>query len=154
MSEPGKLEPAVAHRQGRLPEGDPPGQVARIAPWFAFLGGAAAWALHLVIAYALVEVACRSDRLAGSLLGLDTAHALGLALTLVAAVTAFGAASVAWSMTKDGIPLDPVDQTGAPEAIGRRRFMAYAGVVMNGLFLLAIVMGGLPFLVLRACSGA
>ena len=125
-----------------------------LAPWFAFLGGAAAWAIHLVVAYVIVEIACRTDRLDGAILGLATAHALGLALTFVAAVAAFGAAAVAWSMTKDGMPMDPVDASGAPEAIGRRRFMSYAGVVMNGLFLLAIVMGGLSFLFLRACSSA
>jgi hypothetical protein len=68
-------------------------------------------------------------------------------------VAALGAAAVAWSMAENGIPSDPVDEPGAPEAFGRRRFIAYVGVVMNGLFLLAIIMGGLPFLFLRACGG-
>jgi len=153
MRDQAKLDPATAHRQGRWPEGTAPGLAASIAPWFALLGGGAAWALHLVIGYALVEIACHSDRLAGTTFGLGTGHALGLALTVVAAVTALGAAGVAWAMAGDGIPMDPVDDAGAPEALGRRRFIAYVGVVMNGLFLLAIVLAGLPFLFLSMCGG-
>ncbi len=153
MTDPAKLDPAIAHRQGRWPEGRPPGIVASVAPWYALLGGGAAWAFHLMVAYALVEIACNSDRLVGTTFGLPNAHVLGLALTLVAAVTAFGAASVAWAMAGGAIPTDPVDDAGAPEALGRRRFVAYFGVVMNGLFLLAIVMAGLAFVFLRACTG-
>ena len=153
MADPAKLDPATAHRRGRWPEGSPPGVVARVAPWYALLGGGAAWAAQLVVGYVLTEIACHTDRLAGTTLGLGNVHALGLALTVIAAVVAFGAASVAWAMAGGPIPSDPVDDVGAPEALGRRRFIAYVGVVMNGLFLLAIVMGGLPFVFLSACGG-
>lgn len=152
MTDPVPADPATAHRQGRWPEGRPPGLVARLAPWYALLGGSAAWALHLVVGYALVEIACRSERLAGVTLGIGTPHAAGLALTLVAALVALGALGTAWAMAGDGVPMDPVDEAGAPEALGRRRFIAYVGVVMNGLFLLAIVMAGLAFLFLTMCT--
>lgn len=152
MTDPIPVDPATAHRRGRWPEGRPPGIVASVAPWYALLGGGAAWALHLVFAYLLVEIACHSERLAGTILGMGTGHAAGLALTLVAALIAIGAIGVAWAMAGDGVPIDPVDDPGAPEVLGRRRFIAYVGVVMNGLFLLAIVLAGLAFLFLNMCS--
>jgi len=61
---------------------------------------------------------------------------------------------VAWAMAGGAIQIDPVDEAGAPETLGRRRFIAYVGVVMNGLLLLAIVIGGPPFVFLSACSGS
>jgi hypothetical protein len=152
MPEPARPDPAFDQRRGRVPEARPPGVVAAVAPWFAFLGGAAAWALHLVVAYGLSEVACRSERLEVVLLGLPGLDVFGYAVTLLAALTAIGAAVSALALYPNGARADPVDDAGAHEILGRRRFMAYAGFVMNGLFLFAILAAGLPFMFLRTCG--
>jgi hypothetical protein len=154
MSEPTRPHPVVLGQGIQVPEGRPPGPAAALAPWFAFLGGAAAWVLHLVMAYGIAEIACRSDRLAGTLLGMPLADVFGLALTLLAGLTAIGAGVVAYGFVAADPRTDPIDDTGALETIGRRRFMGYGGLLMNGLFLLAILGGGLPFLYLRACTGS
>jgi hypothetical protein len=154
MTEPVRPEPPVATRPRRMPEERPPGAVAIIAPWFAFLGGAAAWALHLMVGYVLTEIACRSERLDVVLLGLPGLDVFGFAVTLVAAATAVGAAFVAFATFPNGARADPVDDTGDHETFGRRRFMAFAGLVMNGLFMIAILAAGLPFMFLRTCGAA
>jgi hypothetical protein len=154
MPEMARNDPAFDYRRGRAPEGRPPGFVATVTPWFVFLGGAGAWVLHLVVAYGITEVACKTDRLDGVVLGLPVADAFGVALTLIAGLTALAAALLAYRrLALDG-RVDPVDDPGAHEVFGRRRFMTYVGLLMNGLFLVAILAGGLPFLFLRACTGS
>ena len=145
-------DPAFEHRRGRHPEGRPPGLAAILTPWFAFLGGAAAWILHLTVGYSLSEIACGSERLDLTLLGLPGPEFLGYALTLLAGLTAVAAAITAFTYFPDGVRDDPVDAPGALEVLGRRRFMAYAGLIMNGIFLIAILAGGLPFMFLRTCT--
>jgi hypothetical protein len=154
MPELARNDPAFDHRRGRAPEGRPPGFVAIVTPWFVLLGGAAAWVLHLVLAYGIVEIACQSDRLDGVLLGLPMADFFGYALTLLAGLTALAAGLLAYGRLVEDPRVDPVDDPGAHEVFGRRRFMTYVGLLMNGLFLVAILAGGLPFLFLRACSGS
>lgn len=154
MDRPASFDPALGHPRPRRIEARPPGFAAAVAPWFGLLGGAVAWALHLVVAYTLVEVSCQSGRLDTTIWGVPAATFFGYAITVWAALTAIGAALVAF--TRFGVEprTDPVDDTGAPEVLGRRRFMAYVGVAMNGVFLIAILAGGLPFLFLRACTGS
>lgn len=154
MSEPIRSQSAILGHGTQAPEGRPPGLVAAFAPWFAFLGGAGAWVLHLVIAYAISEIACRSDRLAGTALGMPLSDVFGLTVTLLAGLTAIGAGAVAYAYVAADPRIDPIDETGALESVGRRRFMGYVGLLMNGVFLLAILAGGLPFLYLRACTGS
>lgn len=120
--------------------------------WFGFLGGAASWLLHLVIAYGISEIACHSDRLAFSIAGLPAGEFLGYGATLLAALTALTATYVAFALRPEGV-VDQVEQPGSIEAEGRSRFMAYTGIVMSGLFTLAILAGGLGFFFLNPCAG-
>jgi hypothetical protein len=152
MPEPASTDPAFEYRRGRTPEGRPPGTVAIIAPWYAFLGGAAAWVVQFMVVYAIAEIGCGSERLDAVLLGVPASAFFGFAVTLVAALTALGAAVVAFAMFPEGARADPVDHAGEHETVGRRRFMAYAGLIMNGVFLIAILATGLPFMFLRSCA--
>jgi hypothetical protein len=154
MPEPASYDPAFDYRRGRAPEGRPPGLIAIVTPWFIFLGGAAAWVLHLVLAYVITEIACQTSRLDGVLLGLPMADFFGYALTLLAGLTALAAGLLAYGRFAEDARVEPIDDPGAHEVLGRRRFMTYAGLLMNGLFLIAILAGGLPFLFLRSCSGS
>ena len=151
---------ADAHAHERLlePRERPPGSSAPrplsaiLTPWFAFLGGAAAWVLHLTVAYVIAEIGCQSQRLDVRLLGIPGPDFFGFALTLLAGATAVGAAVTAFRLYPGEATGDPVDEPGARESIGRDRFMAYAGLIMNGIFLVAILAGGLPFMFLQSCT--
>jgi hypothetical protein len=154
MSQRATYDPALESGRGRRPEASSPGLVASVEPWFAILGGAIAWALHFVITYAISEVACRSGRLDVVLLGQPGPDLFANAATLLAAATAFGAATVAFGLAPDRVRADPVDAAGEREALGRLRFIAYGGVIINGFFLIATIMGGLPYFFLQACAGS
>jgi hypothetical protein len=154
MPQSASFEPAFDHPRPLRVEARPPGLAAAVAPWFGFLGGAVAWALHLVVVYSLAEISCQSGRLDTTYWGVPAAAFFGYAITVWAALTALGAALVAFTRFRVEPRTDPVDDTGALEVLGRRRFMAYVGVTMNGVFLIAILAGGLPFLFLRTCTGS
>lgn len=119
--------------------------------WFGFLGGAAAWAVQFGIAYWLSEIDCNSDRLAFTILGIGAAEFLSFLATLLGSLTALSAAFIAYLSQPLGALGDKTEQAGAPEPEGRSRFMAYTGIVMNGLFLIAILSQGLPLFFLRSC---
>lgn len=106
----------------------------RLALAYAFLGGALAWTLHLMAAYAIAEGLCVLDApgVAWALSGL-TALCLALAL---------GAATVAWRLSareRDG------------EALlfgGGAGFVASAGLASDVLFSIVIVAQALPIAML------
>lgn len=120
--------------------------------WFGFLGGGAAWALHLTLTYVVIEIDCRSTRLAFDVLGLPAAHALDFVLTGVAVVTALAAGATAFSALP-GLPSSPARGTvEGHESVGRMRFMALTGMVSSGFFAVAILAGGSGYLFLRGCA--
>jgi hypothetical protein len=152
MPDSARIDPAFDYRRGRRPEGRPPGLAAAVGPWFGLLGGALAWVLQFVVVYGIAEIACRSDRLDGTLFGAPLPQALAFAVTLLAAGTALAAAGIARALAPNGVRADPLEAAGEHEALGRQRFMSYAGTLMSGLFVLAILAGGLPYVYLRACT--
>lgn len=86
--------------------------------WFAFLGGAVAWALRLGLAYPLVPLACHRDAMWPL-----------YALSAVMAVLAGAAAWVGWRRRDGG---------AASRTVRRRRFLARAGMLLSLFFLAAI----------------
>ncbi|WP_141735985.1 hypothetical protein [Oligoflexus tunisiensis] len=120
------------------------GQRFRI--WYAFLGGALAWTLHLMGTYGISEGYCRGGFLGTSFLGLSLMHwGVGL-LTLFATAITLGAlyvarrhhlASLASLSTAEG---------------DINLFMARSSLLSNGLFLIIIVAQSFPIFILgRNC---
>lgn len=109
-----------------------------LALWFGLLAGPAAWFLHLLVSYSLVRYICSSG--AGWLLHLTTVGAL-----LLAAAGLW----VAWrSWTRIGEP----EVTTGPATLGRTRFMALGGLMLNGFFLAIIVLAWVPDFLLHPCA--
>lgn len=119
--------------------------------WFGFLGGAAAWAIQHGIGYGLTEISCHSNRLTFTVVGVNAADFLSVLLTLIAALTALVAALIASRNLPQRLSASPIEKAGAPESRGRSRFMAYAGFILNSLFFLAILSGGMSFFFLGPC---
>ncbi len=110
-------------------------------PFFSLHGGWLAWLFSFIALWFLSEVDCASGLFSFSLLGLPAAQLLGLALTLVASFTALAAGFTA--MQNSAASSDPEDE---------RPFIVKAGGMLNGLFVIAILVTGLPYLLIGTCS--
>ncbi|HEY5086153.1 MAG TPA: hypothetical protein VII66_02230 [Gemmatimonadaceae bacterium] len=121
--------------------------------WFGLFGGPAAWSLQLLINYTVTAHFCYPKDLplaAPTYGGMWTiavvVNGLMILLTLVAGATAV----VGWRTSRD-------EMIGTHDALledgtGRIRFMAYAGMLVSGLFLLALIMSAMPLFIVPACS--
>ena len=123
------------------------GQRSEAALWFAAVGGAAAWVVHLAVGWLLEEVvACgtaTTDR--GAILGLDVELWI-LGITAVLGMVAVAAGVVGYRRWRR------LQDDGARPRTARKAFMAFAGLLGAGLFLPIILMGGLQVLTLHPCS--
>ena len=97
-----------------------------------------AWSVHLLLSYALVALACTT-------VNVWMLHAVTvgtLAPTLLAGLVAYRA----WKRHR----ADAGRAVRGP-ASGWQRFMALSGLLLSGLFGLAILLEGLPVVVLSPC---
>lgn len=95
--------------------------VGELRVWLALLGGPAAWAMHVLVSYALVPVSCELESKLPLLVA--TAAALG------AGATATVAARRAWGRLADG---------PGGRSRDRLRTLAFAGTLVGALALLTI----------------
>jgi hypothetical protein len=114
--------------------------------WFAFLGGALAWTLHLMGTYALSEGFCRSGLHQYSFLGLGLMiWGLGL-LTLLAMAVTLGAL---WTSRRQQMTSLANVRSGSGDI---SIFMARSSLLANALFLIIIIAQSFPILILgRSC---
>ena len=109
--------------------------------WFALLGGAVAWAGHLMIAYAIAEFGCVAGLGHRYVLGITVVSWMLLAIS--AAMTALAAAALLISYRiRDRGPSAPA--TPDPDDDPTREFVARFGLISNGLFLLTILVQSVP----------
>lgn len=107
--------------------------------WLAIVIGPLAWLAYLQTAYALVPWACRRPT-AGMIL-LIAAGVVALGLSTAGLVSAWQA----WRRVGRG--------GGATDSVSNRtRFMALTGIGTSALFVLVVVAGMLPLLLLAPCS--
>ncbi|MFJ8579863.1 hypothetical protein [Micromonospora sp. NPDC093277] len=115
--------------------------------WYGVLGGAVAWAVHLLVAWSLDELACA--RGSESISALPLWQALGLAVVIpgLVALGALLVAALAWRRTAAA---QATGTTG--RGFDRSRLLAVLGVWANLLFLAIIVLGGIAVLVFPPCQ--
>ncbi|MFG1779493.1 hypothetical protein ACGFIR_24935 [Micromonospora sp. NPDC049051] len=126
-----------------------PGPRARLAGgllfWYAVLGGAIAWAVHLLAAWSVDELACAGGREQIGALPLRAVIAVAIVLPALATVGALLAAALVWRRTTH--PPNGLDE----RPVGRGRMAAVVAIWSNLLFLTIIVLGGIALLVLPPC---
>jgi hypothetical protein len=107
--------------------------------WLAVLIGPIAWLVYLQTAYALVPWACR--RPTGGMIALLAAGGVALALSTAGLVAGWQA----WRR---------IDRSreAAGAATTRARFIALTGIGTSALFVLVVVAGMLPLLLLAPCG--
>jgi hypothetical protein len=98
--------------------------------WLAFFAGPAAWTVHELLSYALVAVACASGL--GVLLHVVTLVCLGLA-----------GAGVWLVLRSHALRFEP--------PANAEDILALAAVLLNAVFAFAILMEGLPNVVVSPC---
>ncbi|HEV2295935.1 MAG TPA: hypothetical protein VGR35_18970 [Tepidisphaeraceae bacterium] len=107
--------------------------------WFALLGGAIAWAGHLLLAYAMAEFGCVA--------GLGHRHVLGVTVIswmLLVVSALFTAMAAAALLVSYGIR--EKSSVGAPDPDDRstREFVARFGLIVNALFLFVVLAQSVP----------
>lgn len=116
--------------------------------WFGLLGGAVAWVAHLLVSYLLVEITCAPSSLGFTLLGFSGSAVMLLALTLLTVLIALAAALVAyqdWRRFKRSARDAQMLRSSGTD-------LSLIGFLLSGLFVLIILIEGLPIFFLRACG--
>ena len=128
--------------------------VSRLPLWIGFLGGPTLWSVHLIASEVVVSAACSTGQrgfYSFTLLGTAGWRVVFLLFTAVLLLLAVGADAVAfrsWRATRVGTRL-----TGeADGAAGRSGWMAMAGILLSSLFLVGIVLEGLPVFWFGGCN--
>jgi hypothetical protein len=119
--------------------------MARAALWFGLLGGAAAWTLHLLLAYLIAEFGCVAEKDAIIWAGITKPAWMLLVMSAVMLAVA-GAAT--WAAHLAG--KHPGRHDAEPPSV--ERYMARTGVIMSGLFTFIILVQSIPaFFYLQSC---
>lgn len=121
--------------------------IGRFRLWFGLLGGAVAWTIHLLFAYAIAEFGCVSPFREARFLGI-TGVAWGiLTLTALTLILAVGGLEIARRSKRLLVETHEDEDEDEPEA-----FMARAGWITSVVFVAIIVAQTLPVLYyLRSC---
>jgi hypothetical protein len=106
--------------------------------WFGVLAAPIAWAIHLMVVYPWVHIACER----GSRVGLHLASAVALAVAILGAIVAYSL----WKKLEVGI----LESMGGQA--GRVAFMSMGGLVMAMMMALGIVYAWIPIFVLDPCA--
>lgn len=119
----------------------------RFKIWYAFLGGALGWTLHLMGSYALSEGFCRSGLHTFAFLGLSVMLWSLAILTLLSLAVTLGAL---WLSRRQQV----VDAVSPHDDLSEiQQFMNRSSFLNNILFLVVIVAQTFPLLILGAsCS--
>lgn len=112
--------------------------------WFAVLGGAVAWTLHLFVGWGTEELVCASGHTTVAGVPVEAVIGTGVVLPALVTVAALGLSLRAWRHTS---PASRDDRR-----MGRAALLALVGVWANALFLTIIVVGGAALLVFAPCQ--
>jgi hypothetical protein len=117
---------------------------------FSIIAGPMVWAVHFLVLYVTAAVACAKGFFDVELAGIGVVQLVAAAVTLGAVTLIVHGARMSWRRWRTGptAPLPPHDR-GDPDS--RRRFIAYSGLLLCGLALIATVWQALPVLFIHSC---
>lgn len=127
-------------------EGPPISEIPRWRLWFGLLGGAVAWTVHLLVAYAVAEFGCVSPFRDTRFLGITGVAWLIIAISVITLVLSVLAMAIARRCERI-LLADVRDREDEPE-----EFMARVGLITSVVFVAIIVVQTVPVLYyLRSC---
>ena len=121
---------------------------------FTLIAGPLVWVAHFLIIYITTAIACAHGFFNDEVFGVRIVPLVGGIVTAVAVVLILDAGWLSWRRWR-GRPAD-----GAPESLppldsndirSRRRFMAYAGLLLSGAALIATIWEALPVFFFASC---
>jgi hypothetical protein len=121
---------------------------------FTLIVGPMVWATHFLVVYVTAAIACAHGFFDDEMLGIPIVQMIGGAATLLALGLVLDGFVLGWRRWKgrpfdgDAAPLPPHDSA---DVASRRRFMAYASVLLSGISLIAIIWQSLPILFFASC---
>ena len=122
---------------------------------FTLIAGPLVWTVHFLALYIFTAIACAQGFFHHEFLGVRIVQLFGGAVTVVAVGLILDAAVLSYrrwrGMPSDGEPA-PLPPHDANDVASRRRFMAYAGLLLSGLALIATVWETLPLLFFATCD--
>ena len=122
---------------------------------FSVIAGPLVWTVHFLTLYILTAIACAHGFFHQEVLGVRVVPLVGGAVTLVAVALILDAAVLSYrrwrGMPSEGQPA-PLPPHDANDLASRRRFMAYAGLLLSGLALIATIWETLPIVFFATCE--
>jgi hypothetical protein len=114
------------------------------------LAGPIIWSVYFLAGYGLTEFVCKLGLLEFRILGLPALSAIIAGLTVAALLVTLYAGFLAYRRWQQVAADEPGE--GQPSRLEENsQFMALAGVLLNGLFALTILLTGVPVFFLPAC---
>lgn len=112
--------------------------------WFALLGGAVAWTLHLLLAYAIAEFGCVAGWDEFVAVGISLVSWLLIGVSVAMTALAAGALAVSWDAHRKSrrVPRNSDDRATLD-------YTARFGLITNGLFLFIILVESVPIFFYR-----
>ena len=122
---------------------------------FSLIAGPLVWTGHFLMLYVFSAIACAKGFFHDEMLGVRVVQLFGAAVTVVAVVLILDAMMLSYrrwrGMPSDGHPA-PSPPHDASDVASRRRFMAYAGLLLSGLALIATIWETLPIVFFATCE--
>jgi hypothetical protein len=119
-----------------------------LSMWYAILGAPAAWAAQETTGWLLAEWVCRGTGAGGEQGHADLMRWTGLGVSVAALAIALGALAIgvrAWRTSADR-------RLSAIHGRARPDFLAATALLVSFVFTLAIVLAGLPLIMLPVCE--
>jgi hypothetical protein len=120
--------------------------------WFGIFGAPFAWALQLIVDYAIIAHACFPDGVPLLRPVFGGARAVSLSVSAVCVLIALAAILVARRSLDRTRRATGSEQQLLDTGQGRARFMAMAGLLVSILFTFGVLMAALPLIPRSACG--
>ncbi|MDQ2695396.1 MAG: hypothetical protein M3Z21_08465 [Pseudomonadota bacterium] len=119
---------------------------------FSIIVGPMVWAAHFLIVYITTAIACAKNLLHLQVHGYAVVPLIIVAATALAAGLIVNGGVLAWRRWRGaGGNLEEMPPHDRPDKDSRRRFMAYAGLLLCGLSLVATLWVAMPYLFIDSC---
>ncbi|NEE02024.1 hypothetical protein [Phytoactinopolyspora halotolerans] len=146
--------PAPRSSQRRLPAGAR--RLGAGLMWFAVLGGITAWAIHLVLAWGTVELACtRAETGPGgevTVLGMSLRGFVAAVATAIPLAVAIASLIASWRFRSRQLAGEHRETAGDEPRLDRAVLMVQLGLGLNVFSVLMIAFGGLAVLWFSPCT--